>query len=213
MPTGRSYGGVPAEQRRAYRRATLVRAGIDIAGTHGAARLTVGGLCAHAGLNERYFYESFASPDEVLLAGYDEVLAELTAAIVVAIAAAPEDSRAKARAAIGAAVRLLTDDPRKCRLVFVEPLSAAVLNERRADAARMFVQLIVGQAQQFYGPAATLRAGSWAEFAAAHLLGGFAETMTAWLRGDLSISRDELIDRSAELFPVVAEHVVGAAGP
>src|SRR5579875_2897248 len=192
MPTERAYGGVPAQQRRAQRRAALVGAALDIAGTQGAGRLTVGGLCARAGLNERYFYEGFANPDEVLLATYDEVIGELTAAIVAAVAAAPEDSRSKARAAIGAAVQLLTDDPRKSRLVFVEPLSAPVLNERRADVARAFVQLIVGQAQEFFGPAAALRVGSWADFGAAYLLGGLAETMTAWLRGDLPISRDEL---------------------
>jgi AcrR family transcriptional regulator len=212
MPTQRAYGGVPAEQRRARRRAALVRAGLEIAGTEGAGRLTVGGLCARAGLNERYFYESFATPDDVLLAVYDGVIGELTTVILEAVAAAPEDSRAKARAAIAAAVELLSDDPRKSRVLFVEPLAAPVLNSRRADVARGFVALIVGQAQEFYGPATALRIGSWGDFAAAYLLGGLAETMTAWLRGDLAISRDELIERSTELFVLVAEHVVGPSG-
>jgi hypothetical protein len=106
---------------------------------------------------------------------------------------------------------LLTDDARKTRLVFVEPLAAPVLNSRRAEVARTFVALIVGQAQEFYGPATAMRIGSWGEFAAAHRLGGLAETMTAWLRGDLAISRSELIERSTELFVLVAEHVVGTA--
>lgn len=198
-----------ADQRRALRRATLVDAALDIAGMHGTARLTVGRLCARAGLNERYFYESFAAPEEALLAAYDEVIAELVQAIVAAVAAAPADSRAKSRAAIGAAVRLFSGDPRKSRLVFVEPLAVPALNSRRADAARAFVDLVVGQARDFYGPAAALRAGSWLDFAAAHLLGGLAETMTAWLRGDLPITQEELVERSAELFVLVADHVQG----
>ena len=82
MPTERAYGGVPAEQRRSQRRAALLAAGLDIVGTEGAGRLTVGGLCARAGLNERYFYESFRTTEDVLLAVYDEVIGKLTAVIV-----------------------------------------------------------------------------------------------------------------------------------
>lgn len=211
MATRRAYGGIPAAERTAQRRAALVEAGLDIIGSRGHARLTVAALCARAGLNERYFYESFASLDEVLVAVFDEVISELGTAIVTAVAAAPNEARAKSRAAIAAAVELLTDDPRKTRVVFVEPLAAPVLNARRAEVARTFVALIVNQAQEFYGPATSLRIGSWGDFAAAHLLGGLAETMTAWLRGDLPISRDELIERSTELFVLVAEHVINSA--
>jgi AcrR family transcriptional regulator len=207
--SGRAYGGVSATDRRAQRRAALLAAGLDIVGTEGRARLTVGALCARAGLNERYFYENFASCEDVLLAVYDAVLAELAGAIVEAVATADDDSRSKARAAIRAAVELLTDDSRKSRVVFVEPLAAPVLNSRRAAVAQSFVGLIIDQAQEFYGPQTVLRIGSWGEFAAGYLLGGLAETMTAWLRGDLPISRDELVERSSELFVLVAEHVVG----
>ena len=204
----RAYGGVPAEQRRAQRRAALLAAGLDILGSEGQRRLTVGALCARAGLNERYFYENFASCEDVLIAVYDEVIAELMAAIVAAIETAPEDTRAKARAAIAAAIELLTDDVRKSRVVFVEPLATPVLNSRRTAVARAFTALLLGQAQEFYGPEAVLRVGSWGEFAAVYLLGGLAESMTAWLRGDLAITRDELIERATDLFVLVGEHVV-----
>ena len=95
--------------------------------------------------------------------------------------------------------------------MFVEPLSAPALSSRRADAARAFKTLMVGEAQRFFGPETALRAGTWGDFAAAYLLGGLAESLTAWLRGDLPISRDELIERSADLFALVAEHVVSQA--
>jgi AcrR family transcriptional regulator len=209
MATDRAYGGVPAEQRRANRRRALLAAGLDVLGTDGHRRLTVGRLCADAGLNERYFYESFANSDELVLAVFDAVIGEVSAAIVSAVATAPADARAKARAAIAAAVELLTDDPRKTRLVFVEALTVPVLAGRRVEVGRSFVALIVGQAHDFYGPATALRLGSWAEFAAAHLLGGLSETLTAWVRGDLAITRDALIDRSTDLFVLVADHVVG----
>lgn len=211
MATRRAYGGVSAEQRKAQRRAALLAAGLDTVGTQGHSRLTVAGLCARAGLNERYFYESFGTVEDVLVAAYDSVIAELTAAIVNAVVLAPTDTRAKAHAAISAAVDVLTEDARKAQMVFVEPLTAPALNARRAEVARAFTALIVGQAQEFYGAQTALQVGSWGEFAAAHLVGGLAETLTAWLRGDLVISKEELVDRSTELFVLVAEHVVGTA--
>src|SRR4051794_228175 len=209
VATRRTYGGVSAEQRRAQRRAALLAAGLEIVGTSGAGRLTVAGLCAGADLNERYYYESFTSIDDVLLAVFDQVIGEVAVAIVAAVAAAPDEPRAKARAAIAAAVELLTDDPRRARIVFVEPLSAPVLNRRRADVERSFVALIVGQAQEFYGPDALSRAGTQVDFTAAYLLGGLAEVLAAWLRGDLEIPREELIDRATDVFVLIAEHVVG----
>lgn len=183
-------------------------AAYDIVGTSGANRLTVAALCTRADLNERYYYESFTSTDEVLLAVFDEVTGEIAATIVEAVAAAADEPRAKARAAINAAVEFLTDDPRRTRIVFVEPLSAPVLNTRRADVGRTFVELIVGQAREFYGPDALSRAGARVEFSAAYLLGGLAEVLTAWLRGDLPLTRDQLVDRATDVFVLVAEHVV-----
>ena len=208
MAAGRAYAGVPAELRRAQRRTALLAAGLEILGTHGHHRLTVGALCSGAGLNERYFYESFAACEDVCAAVYDEVIAEMMAAIVTAVAAAPDETRAKARAAIAAAVELLTDDPRKSRVVFVEALASPVLNARRATVARAFTALLIGQAQEFYGAQTASRVGGWGEFGAVYLLGGLAESMTAWLRGDLAISRDELIEQSTDLFVLVGEYVI-----
>jgi AcrR family transcriptional regulator len=205
--TGRAYGGVSAAERQAQRRAALLEAGLDILGSQGQ-RLTVGALCARAGLNERYFYESFATCEDVCVAVYDDVIAELMTAIVTAVAAAPDETRAKARAAIAAAVELLTDDPRKSRVVFVEAPATPVLNSRRASVARAFTALLIGQAQEFYGPETALPTGGWGEFGAVYLLGGLAESMTAWLRGDLAMSRDELIEHSTDLFVLVGEHVI-----
>jgi AcrR family transcriptional regulator len=207
-PASRTYGGISAEQRRAQRRHALVGAGLDLVGTHGHARLTVAALCTRAGLNERYFYESFSTTDDVLVAVADEIATELTDAIVAAVSQTGPDARAKARAAIGAAVTLLTDDPRKTRIVFVEPLAAPALAAHRADLGRTFAQLIASEGQEFYGAQTSLRIGAWAAFATTFLLGGLAETLTSWQRGDLAITRDELVERASEMFVAVAEYVI-----
>ena len=70
--TGMWRGQSPA-QRSAVRRQQLLAAGLEVFGTCGWQQSTVRGICAAAGLSERYFYESFASRDELLLAVYEDL--------------------------------------------------------------------------------------------------------------------------------------------
>src|SRR4051794_16661626 len=83
------WRGTTAEERLAPRREKLVQAGFELLGEHGPAGTTVRGVCAHAGLNPRYFYESFADLDELMGAVFDLVMEENTALTLAAIAEAP----------------------------------------------------------------------------------------------------------------------------
>ena len=66
----RSYGGLAMEERVAARRARFVEAGVELFGTQGFRGATVRGICAAAGLTDRYFYESFASMEALLASVY-----------------------------------------------------------------------------------------------------------------------------------------------
>jgi AcrR family transcriptional regulator len=208
MATRRAYGGVSAEQRREQRRAALLAAGLEVIGTKGFAKLTVAGLVATAGLNERYYYESFDSLDTVLTEVFDAVVAELAVAILGAVAAAPDGALDKARAAIGAGVRILTDDPRKKHVVFVEGPTQPTLSVRRAEIMRAFAALVVQSGQEHYGDEHAATVGERAQFAALHLVGGLYETMTSWLAGELPLTREQLVEQSAGLFVLVGQHLV-----
>ena len=207
MGPTRTYGGVSAEQRRDRRRAELLDAALEIIGSKGFARLTVAGLCSEAGLNERYYYENFSDLDTVLNQVFDRVVAQLGEAVLAAVVIAADGSRSKARAAVGAAVDVLTEDPRKRRVVFVESLAHPVLSGRRTEIVQSFAHLMLDEAQRFYGPEASLRVGNRANFAAWHLIGGLFETMNGWIAGELAISRAELIDRTADMFVLVGDHL------
>lgn len=211
MAGQRAYAGMSAEERRTQRRSALLAAALDLIGTNGFARLTVAGLCSAAGLNERYYYESFATLDDVLNAVFDDVAAELATEILAATAAAPDSARAKARAAIGAAVDVVADDPRKARIAFVEGLTNESLGKRRFEIVDSFATLVGTAGQEFYGPEATLRSGPKVRFAAIHLVGGILETLTMWLAGTLDITRDELVDQSADLFVAIGSHLADPA--
>jgi len=69
----RSYGGLALEERVAARRARFIEAGIELFGTQGFRGATVRGVCAAAGLTDRYFYESFASLEALLAEVYGTV--------------------------------------------------------------------------------------------------------------------------------------------
>lgn len=87
MQTGQNRGrwsGVPLESRHALRRDNLVAAGVQLLGGAGGPALTVRAVCRHAGLTERYFYESFADREHFVRAVYDDVCTRAMATLTSA---------------------------------------------------------------------------------------------------------------------------------
>jgi AcrR family transcriptional regulator len=197
----RPYRGVSADDRRAVRRARLIEAGLELLGERGWQGTTVRAVCAEAGLTERYFYESFAGRDELLAGVFDRVASEAAEGVLRAVEAAPHDARAKAHAAIGAFVEMLTDDPRRARAMLLESFSDAALRERRAEAIRGFAHLVSEQAQSFYEEPIAVED---AELTALALVGGLAELLVGWLDGTIEVPRERLVDHCTELFVAAA---------
>ena len=204
-PATRPYGGVSADDRRAERRARLIEAGLELLGERGWAGTTVRGVCAEAGLSERYFYESFGDRDRLLVAIFDRVATEAAGAIVAAVEAAPHDADAKARAAIDAFVRLLAEDPRRARAMLVESLE----QRGAAGTPRGGVPLVRG-ADQREGPellrTPTPSRRSTPSSRRSPSSAGSAELVIRWLDGSLAVSRERLVDHCAKLF-VASAHI------
>ncbi|MFI2282284.1 TetR/AcrR family transcriptional regulator [Nocardia beijingensis] len=204
MTAQRTYGGVSAEERRAQRRAALLDAALEIIGTEGLGKLTVAGLCARAGLNERYYYENFDSRDAVLTALIDGIATELAAAILAAVRTAAPDTRATAHAAITAGVHLLTDDPRKAKAALIAGMATPELRARTTETVRAFARMVATEGTDFYrmsdsAPAAVV------DFRALYLVGGLVQTLTAWLQGGLDLTREELIEQTVDVFVLLGE--------
>jgi AcrR family transcriptional regulator len=203
------YGGVSADTRRATRRAQLLAAGLELLGGEGSRATTVRAVCARARLTPRYFYENFADLGALLEAVFDEVAAEAAAAVLAAVTVAPTDARAKARAAIGAFVELVSEDPRKARVLFVEAIGSDALVKRRFALLRMFAAIIEAQGREFYGvPEGHV---ALVQTTALTVAGGLAETLLAWLDGTLEADRDELIEDCTELLVATGEAAVRMA--
>ncbi|WP_216917315.1 TetR/AcrR family transcriptional regulator [Nocardia noduli] len=209
MTAQRAYGGISADERRTLRRTALLDAALALIGEQGLAKFTVSGLCAQAGLNERYYYESFDSREAVLTALIDRIAEELAVAIIEALREAPDNSRAKAHAAITAGIGVLTDDPRKAKVAVIAGQATPELRARTTETVRIFARLVAAQGIDFYGTAAPEPV---IDFRATYLVGGLVQTLTAWLQGDLPMTREELIDHTTDVFVLLGEDLAGRPG-
>jgi AcrR family transcriptional regulator len=203
MEGKRVYGGVAAAERAASRRQRLLDAGLELLGTDGYGSTTVRAVCAQAKLTPRYFYESFADLDSLLVAVFDEIADELATEILKAVTPPPGDATETARAAIGAGVNTLTDDPRKARVLFTEAIGSEALAERRRQTLRGFAGLVAAQGRAFYG--APESSDRLVELSALMLVGGLSETFAAWLDGTVPATTEELIDDCTALFVATGE--------
>lgn len=204
----RVYGGVEGDHRKAERRAQLIEAGLDLLGAAGGdSPLTVRGVCKRAGLAARYFYENFTDRDALALAVYDHVIEGLATTTLEAVTAAPPEARAMTRAALENIVHTVADDPRRGRLLFSATLTSPVIADRRLGSTRLFVGLLGGQARDFYGLDESANLDLTAQF----LVGGLAQTLTAWLDGTLEIDKHDLVDHCTELFLATADRTTPLA--
>lgn len=139
----RPYAGVSAEDRQADRRARFLAAGLELIGTLGYRAMTLRMLCQKAGLNDRYFYESFDNLEDFLSKLYTAHMDVLHEKIVsVALA---ENCPLSDRMKTGISVYFeFMRNPYVARLAFTEILgvSAKIDNLYNANTRR-FGQMLI----------------------------------------------------------------------
>lgn len=198
-PGERPYRGVLAPERLAARRGRLLAAGLDLLGgpndeqEQDVSAPTVRGVCRRAGLATRYFYESFSDKDEFVSGVFDWVVADLAATTQAAVAAVPVHEQN--RAGMANIVATIAGDARVGRLLFSTQLANPVIARKRAESSALFAML----SGQHAGEALRVPAGDRIKAGAHFAVGGVAQTITAWLSGDVRLQPDELIDQLAAM--------------
>jgi AcrR family transcriptional regulator len=191
------YRGVSAADRAADRRARLVEATLAVWAEPGT-RPTMTGVCAAAGLTERYFYESFRNLDEALTAVMDTIATEIEERTRAAADAAGDDARARVEASIRAFVELLVADPRKGRVAIIESVAVPALRHRRTELLRHFAHRSAEEARELVG--LPHRGAHEDEIAGLLFIGGMAELITAWLDGVLEATPDDIVEAASRSF-------------
>ncbi|MCJ0905802.1 TetR/AcrR family transcriptional regulator [Rhodococcus sp. ARC_M6] len=189
----RPYGGVDGARRVEQRRESLIEAGLELMGSP-EPELTVRGVCKQAGVAARYFYESFADRDALMSAVYDSVVTDIAISTQAAVDTA-ESEHDKALAGIANIVHTIARDPRRGRLLFATALTNPTLANRRRDSTMTFVGLLAGNAKTFY----RLGDSRQLTLTATFLVGGLAQTLSAWLDGYIDVTEEELISGCAAI--------------
>lgn len=191
----RTWGGTTLSDRRAARREKLMTAGLDLLGGERPSAVAVRAVCRHAHLTERYFYESFADRDALVVAVFERVAAEAKERLQEATRAF-EPGEPQARAAVESTVGLMLDDPRKGRVLLLAPLTERVLASRGLELARMLALMIREQLSDEVSDQDR-------ELIAVGLLGALTSLFSAYLQGALTAGREEFVAHCVRLLLTV----------
>lgn len=143
-PSGRTYGGLSADERDAGRRARLLAAIHEVVGTKGYAALTVGPVCAAAAVSTRHFYELYDGKEAAFADLYDDLLQRAGhAALESLVATEGQPLRERVPAAFLAFMAPALEDPRTARILFVEVVGLSPrIEETRLRNREQLIELI-----------------------------------------------------------------------
>ncbi len=207
-PTLGSYAGKSGEERLELRRIKLLDAGLELFGTAGYASTTVKSICTEAGLTERYFYESFKDREDLLFAVYECVAEELVVACFGAVEAEAPTIEPRTRAGIGAFFKLLTDDPRKARVLSFEVVGVNDRLEcRRRETIHTFAAYLAETALELYRDAGTPSLDPM--LTALSMVGATDELLVEWVLGNIDASVDDLVEHCTNMIVSITRTAFG----
>lgn len=207
QPT-RPFQGESAESRISARRQILLDTAFQMAAESGWKGLSIHQLCQAAGLNKRYFYESFADLEELGGALVDDLAEQLIATGQAAVQSGLQqgfDTMALAQHALTHTIGWLVADPRRARMLFSMAGDNPRALQHRQDVIRKFAQtlsLFSIEYHQADEPHVIAKVGS------ALLIGGTIEIVVSWLDGQLEVSLDELVEDVASFWVAVGNSAI-----
>lgn len=186
---GRPYAGASREERKSARREQVIAAGIELFGTVGYRATTVGAICESAGLNKRYFYESFAALEDLLCEVYGRVVADLRDSV---LAGDEDEPLMVLRGFVSGFLSWAQANPVKARVHLFEVLgvSARIDELYRSHGRAIGDELSVRLSATMPGP--ELTAGQQRVLGDV-LVGAGVQIVVNWVISDYQPPRDELL--------------------
>jgi AcrR family transcriptional regulator len=202
----RTYAGQTADERAAQRRDQLLAATFALVAEDGWRQLRIERICLRAGLNKRYFYESFEDLDAAIGALMSQ-LAEAAIAVTVAALDPSAPPAEFVRAAVTALVGYATDDPRRARVLFGATPAGEAASRHRLEAIRRIAAAAAAQGHSYHA----IADDPIIELSAALLVGGTSHALLEWLDRRIPVSREQLIDDLTSLWQVVSDGAAARA--
>ena len=200
MAQPRHYAGHSAEERRVVRRKRLIDAAIRVYGDVGYRNATVKAVCEAAGLTERYFYESFANGEALLIAAFDTIsrrVIDHLDRIRKEHTGTPEE---RGHAVLRSYYQMLKNDPDGARLFVIEIARVGPgVDEVWAALLREFGELL----SRTFAPEANAKLKS-GELVRAGAVGAMVQIARTWIRDSYSRSVDGVAADALRICRVLA---------
>lgn len=204
------YRGVSAADRQRERRGRLIDAALEIMAADQWRTATVDKVVRAAGLNKRYFYESFTDLDALAAAVVDDIAADVGEATMAAFAGAiAEPLERQALLSVGALVRVLVRDPRRARVLLGGVAATPAMQARRTAVMNGLTQILIAHARLIHG--VELESDPLAQIAPAYVMGGTAEAILAFVNGSAAVTVDELVNELTTLWLITGNGASGVA--
>ncbi|MGI4843135.1 MAG: TetR/AcrR family transcriptional regulator [Janthinobacterium lividum] len=197
LTTSRSYRGLSQEERRADRRARLIAAAIAVYGERGYHQATVKAVCESAGLTERYFYESFANSEALLIASFNAVTYAVLGEIMRAAKEAGRGRIARSRAMLHAYFAALQREPRSARVFLLEIRGVSRAVDQAFDGALRAIGHEVARIVAAPG-------ASDDELLQAGVVGGVIHIALRWIDDGYVPAIDSVVDTALRLGTVLS---------
>lgn len=199
MSTSRVWGGRSTQDRSSDRREALLAAAEALLGVGGAIAVTMRAVVRDARLSPRYFYESFESRDELVVAVYDRVESELLQRL--STVDTNGDLRQNVRSALESLREFFDEDPGRARILLREPMADDVLRTHSAARIPMFTRavtpLIFGGDPE-PAEAADIDEAEWAMRSTA-LSGALVALYLEYIDGHLDAEPSRLVDVAVDV--------------
>jgi AcrR family transcriptional regulator len=215
----RPFLGESADSRVSTRRRQLVDRAYAMMASNTWNDCTIVQLCREAGLNKRYFYESFATLDALENAVVDDLTETLLATGWRAVGEAGRlqlDTAALARHVLDACVTWLVDDPHRATVLFRRMSNNPQARTQHDQVIKRLAQVLSAFGTTYHQPrnpgvVVTPRHQSLATLGAALLLGGTIESILFWLDGEIALSKDDFVSDVARLWVSLGDSAVSLA--
>jgi AcrR family transcriptional regulator len=206
MTMERPYAGLLAEQRKQVRRDSLIAAGLELLGTQGAAATSVRAVCRQAGLSSRYFYESFANLDELLVAVFDHLMQGGISRAISETLEFGGDLRTTI-SAVATAFAGTLNDPRAMRVLLIEAWGSETLTRRRVETLHQGAAMLAAAVKRDRSQTTDTRV----EIAAFTIMGGLLETVLAWTDGALGVPLEQVLEQFTDISVAAMEHALASS--
>ncbi|MCQ4364890.1 TetR/AcrR family transcriptional regulator [Mycobacterium gordonae] len=184
----------------------MIEAATEIWSESGWAAVTMRGVCARTGLNDRYFYEDFKTREDLLVAAWDgvrnDMLGEVSALFDERVDRPPIET---ITAAIAIVVDRIARDPGRAHILLAQHVGSSPLQDRRAVALQEATQLVVEASRPHLREDADETALRMDTLVA---VGGFVEVITAWHSGLLAVTENEVVAHTSRLAETLAQRYV-----